>query len=104
MHTHAVLLGPLCHKGLVAVALLPTKVEIAMRDSEAACSKTAYPQISQTHGVNASADCQKTSIVKGGRHGCRKRATPLAAGGGAHEVGGVLSAPLTSTLVHRNRG
>ena len=104
MHTHAVLLGPLCHKGLVAVALLPTKVEIAMSDSETACSKTAYPQISQTHGVNTPTYRQKILMIRGGRHGCRKRATPLAAGGGAHEVGGVLSAPLTSTLVHRNRG
>ena len=57
MHTHAVPLGPLRHKGLVAVALLPTKVEITMRDSETACPETPEPQVGQTHGVNASADC-----------------------------------------------
>jgi lipid-A-disaccharide synthase len=32
-------------------------------------------------------------LTLGGGMGCRNRATPLAAGGGAHEVGGVVSTP-----------
>ena len=63
MHTHAVLLGPLRHKGLVAVALLPTKMEIAMRNSETACPEAAEPQISQTHGVDTPTHRQKILMI-----------------------------------------
>ena len=42
--------------------------------------------------------------VSGAGAACEKRATPLAAGGGAHEVGGVLSATVASLSAHRNRG
>ena len=64
MHTHAVLLGPLRHKGLIAVTFLPTKVEIAMRDSETASPEAADPQISQTHGVDTPTHRQKIEISR----------------------------------------
>ena len=43
-------------------------------------------------------DSRSASVSVGGsgNHWGRKRATPLAAGGGTHEVGGVLSAPVVS--------
>ena len=48
-------------------------------------------------------DSRSASVSVGGsgKHWGRKRATPLAAGGGTHEVGGVLSAPVVSTSAPR---
>ena len=60
MHTHAVLLGPLRHKGLVAVALLPTKMEITMRNGETACPEAAEPEVGEAHRVDSAADSKKT--------------------------------------------
>ena len=61
MHTDSFLICPLHYQGLVAIAFLSAKVEIAMSYGKAFRTEAAQPEIGEAHGVDAAADGEEDS-------------------------------------------